>query len=137
MSEQIKMRLKALHDQGIDMSLIQTGAISYRLELNGVRLAPEGNANEIEMFLRGYAKAQEHNFKPAPKIIRRLRIIEYVGSQEWIDAMIAGRHVKGTKIVGLTGGSIREAMLGDTNETLHTSEVDEILKEQKERTSNL
>lgn len=68
------------------------------------------------------------------KIVRRLRVIEYVGSEDWVNKMIADRQVKGTR--AMKDGSIREAMLGDTNETLIESEIEQIEAERKQALEN-
>lgn len=47
--------------------------------------------------------------------VRLLRVLEYVGDREWIDATIERRGVKGTYNVG-ANRRIREAIIGETNE---------------------
>lgn len=50
---------------------------------------------------------------------RVLRVIEYVGTEDFIRACIDRRQVKGTMIH--PNGTIREAVLGDTPELLHVA----------------
>lgn len=47
---------------------------------------------------------------------RILRVIEYTGTDEFLQYCIDNRQVKGTKTLG--NGTIREAILGDTPEIL-------------------
>jgi len=60
--------------------------------------------------------------------VRILRVIEYVGDLEWVQACITKRTLKGTLVT--TYGTIREAILGDTMELLEAV-VDEGKKEGK------
>lgn len=56
--------------------------------------------------------------------VRMLRILEYVGEEEWIRKMIQDRSVKGSRWIDSPDYgecSIREAIVGDTNEILATS----------------
>jgi hypothetical protein len=130
MNEQLKSRIEALNKKGANLSLKQI-ADKYSLEANGFRIAPLGTENEIEMFLRGYAIAEMHNKKlDALKIVRRLRVLEYVGSQEWVDSMITNRQIKGTRVI--SSGSIREAFLGDTNEIMLEAEIEQINDKRKQ-----
>jgi hypothetical protein len=60
----------------------------------------------------------------AERIVRRLRILEYVGPEEWVNSQIEHAGVKGTFIVDrrTSGVStvIRSSWLGETNELLDT-----------------
>ncbi len=58
---------------------------------------------------------------------RILRVIEYVGSDEFLTACIEQRQVKGTKVCA-DDCYIREAILGDTAEILKPAGVVETLK---------
>jgi hypothetical protein len=65
------------------------------------------------------------------KIVRRLRLIEYVGTEEWVNKQLEGRHLKGTKT--LEAGSIREALIGDANEIMAAAEVMQVIAERQAR----
>ncbi len=54
-------------------------------------------------------------------LFRMLRIIEYVGPQEWVNDAINHRSVKGAKI--LSEGIIREGILGETWESFDTQHL--------------
>ena len=56
------------------------------------------------------------------KLVRRLRVLEYVGSEEWVNAQINSRSVRGR--LAASNGSISEAWIGDTNELLNPEEMD-------------
>lgn len=59
----------------------------------------------------------------ATRIVRVLRIIEYVGTEEWVRDQIEKRQVKGSRAVSLRDGTLRgvikEAIVGDTAEVLN------------------
>jgi hypothetical protein len=63
------------------------------------------------------------------KIVRRLRLIEYIGTEDFVNRQIENRQLKGTKVLG--DGSIREALLGDTNEILLDAEIEQIINSRK------
>lgn len=69
------------------------------------------------------------------RIVRRLRLIEYVGPEEWVNLQVNRRTVKGEVTINdLSYGKvyIREALLGDTNEliyTSHSAETEEVRNE--------
>ncbi len=44
--------------------------------------------------------------------VRVIRVLEYVGERKWVEALLAQRGVKGTRVIE-NGGIIREAFLGD------------------------
>ena len=50
------------------------------------------------------------------RIVRRLRVLEYIGTEDFIAASLDNRAVKG--MMKTQNGTIREALLGDTNELL-------------------
>lgn len=56
------------------------------------------------------------------KQYRMIRVIEYVGDEEFINEHRTMRGVKGTRLC--RGGIIREAILGDTDEILDTQETE-------------
>ena len=55
------------------------------------------------------------------RIVRRLRILEYVGTEDFVNECIERRYVKGRW--STQDGSISEVLLGETNELLSESEV--------------
>ena len=57
----------------------------------------------------------------ASRIVRVLRVIEYIGTEEWVHSQIEKRQVKGSRAVVVDGtysGVIKEAIIGDTSEVL-------------------
>ena len=44
--------------------------------------------------------------------IRVIRVLEYVGERKWVEALLAQRGIKGTRVIE-NGGIIREAIVGD------------------------
>lgn len=53
--------------------------------------------------------------------IRVIRVLEYVGERKWIEAILAQRGVKGTRVIE-NGGVIREAIVGDFPEIVEERE---------------
>jgi len=67
-------------------------------------------------------------------IKRILRVIEYVGDDEFLAACIDKRVIKGTFIPGRPGCYIREAILGDTPEILKQATQQEATQDGKQDT---
>lgn len=65
------------------------------------------------------------------KIVRRLRVLEMVGTEEFVNACIERRTVKGSHVT--PNGSIREAILGDTNEILTDAEIEAVVAKRHEK----
>lgn len=55
-------------------------------------------------------------------IVRVLRVLEYVGSREWVEECIQQRYVKGERYT-IRKGVIREAILGETLEIVDRLDV--------------
>lgn len=66
---------------------------------------------------------------PQVKIVRRLRVLEYVGTAEFVNKCIESSQIKG--YFGIAIGSIRSAWLGETNELLTDAEVAQVEAERK------
>lgn len=63
------------------------------------------------------------------RIVRRLRILEYVGTEEFVNAAIERCTIKG--LVACGNGSIRSGWIGETNEVLTDAELDAIETQRK------
>lgn len=54
-------------------------------------------------------------------IVRVLRVIEYIGTRDWVDKQIENRSLKGSSSRFLKGdGTITEAIIGETAEVLRS-----------------
>ena len=59
-----------------------------------------------------------------PEKVRVLRVIEYVGDREWVEATVA-KSLHGTKhVISIPGGTIRAATIGEYPEVLDRDEDD-------------